>query len=101
MSSSSEASNNFGQWISPEDAERIIKNTSSVQSSSASNNRTNDNVDQQRPNQALSQEEVRAFSEMEDDDLKAAIAASLLDASAAGANLGAAGTSQKETEKQK
>ncbi|KAL1195901.1 Ataxin-3-like protein [Cardamine amara subsp. amara] len=101
MSSSSEASNSFGQWLSPEDAERIIKNTSSVQGSSVSNNRSNDNVDQQRPNQALSLEEVRTFSEMEDDDLKAAIAASLLDASAAGANLGAVGTSQKETEKQK
>ncbi|EOA25617.1 hypothetical protein CARUB_v10018965mg [Capsella rubella] len=100
MSSSSEASNSFGQWLSPEDAERIIKNTSSVQGSSA--NRSNDNADQQRPNQALSREEVQAFSEMEDDDLKAAIAASLLDASAAGANLGAMGaSSEKETEKQK
>lgn len=102
MSSSSEASNSFGQWLSPEDAERIIKSTSSsVRGSSARNNRSNDNVDQQRPNQALSREEVQAFSEMEDDDLKAAIAASLLDASAAGANLGDMGTSQKETEKEK
>ncbi|CAE6076211.1 unnamed protein product [Arabidopsis arenosa] len=101
MSSSSEASNSFGQWLSPEDAERLIKSTSSVRGSSARNNRSNDNVDQQRPNQALSHEEVQAFSEMEDDDLKAAIAASLLDASAAGANLGAVGTSQEETEKQK
>ncbi|XP_010515929.1 PREDICTED: ataxin-3 homolog [Camelina sativa] len=100
MSSSSEASNSFGQWLSPEDAERIIKNTSSVQGSSASSNKSNANVDQQRPNQALSREEVQAFSEMEDDDLKAAIAASLLDASAAGANLGAIGTS-KETEEKK
>ncbi|CAF2267647.1 unnamed protein product [Brassica rapa subsp. trilocularis] len=106
MSSSSEASNGFGQWLCPEDAERILKETSSTQSSSSSsavNNRSSDNVDQQRPYQALSREEVRTFSEMEDDDLKAAIAASLLDASAAGANLGAVGiTSQREdTEKQK
>nr|VDD11041.1 unnamed protein product [Brassica rapa] len=105
MSSSSDASNAFGQWLSPEDAERILKETSSTQSSSSSsavNNRSSDNVDQQRPYQALSREEVRTFSEMEDDDLKAAIAASLLDASAAGANLGAVGiTSQREeTEKQ-
>ena len=103
--SSSEASNGFGQWLSPEDAERLLKTTGAVRRSSPSStvgNRTSDNVDQQRPYEALSREEVRAFSEMEDDDLKAAIAASLLDACAAGANPGAAGSSsQKETEKQK
>ena len=104
MSSSSEASNAFGQWLSPEDAERILKETSSTRSSStAVNYRSSDNVDQQRPYQALSREEVRTFSEMEDDDLKAAIAASLLDASAAGANLGAVRTTsqREETGKQK
>ncbi|KAG2325744.1 hypothetical protein Bca4012_040251 [Brassica carinata] len=104
MSSSSEASNAFGQWLCPEDAERILKETSSVRSSSSAvENRSNDNVDQQIPYQALSSEEVRTFSEMEDDDLKAAIAASLLDASAVGANLGAVGTTSQrdETEKQK
>ncbi|CAN8268104.1 unnamed protein product [Cochlearia groenlandica] len=88
------SSNGFGQWLSPEDAERITKTTSSV--TSAVNNRASDNVDQQRPNQLLSREEVRAFSEMEDDDLKAAIAASLLNASAAGIDLGAVGTSQRK-----
>ncbi|KAH0884957.1 hypothetical protein HID58_061053 [Brassica napus] len=99
MSSSSEASNAFGQWLSPEDAERILKETSSTRSSStAVNYRSSDNVDQQRPYQALSREEVRTFSEMEDDDLKAAIAASLLDASAAGANLGAVRTTSQREE---
>lgn len=73
--SSSEASNGFGQWLSPEDAERITKSCNSVQ---APQERVN-NERQQRSNQFLSREEAEMFSDMEDEDLKAAIAASLMD----------------------
>ncbi|XP_057458706.1 ataxin-3 homolog [Lotus japonicus] len=79
--SSSEASNGFGQWLSPEDAERIIKSCSSVQAPQRVNNER-----QQRQDQFLSREEADMFSEMEDEDLKAAIAASLMDSAPAVTN---------------
>ncbi|XP_010553255.1 PREDICTED: ataxin-3 homolog [Tarenaya hassleriana] len=94
--SSSEASNGYGQWLSPEDAERMTK---SMNSGEAGTNRSTESVDQRRSDQALSMEEVRMLSEMEDDDLKAAIAASLLDASAAEASLGGAVAVQTEKNK--
>ncbi|CAJ2656053.1 ataxin-3 homolog [Trifolium pratense] len=73
--SSAESSNGFGQWLSPEDAERITKSCNSVQQ--APRERVVDR--QQHSNQFLSHEEAEMFSDMEDEDLKAAIAASLMD----------------------
>ncbi|XP_050116069.1 ataxin-3 homolog isoform X2 [Malus sylvestris] len=72
--SSSEASNGYGQWLSPEDAERITK---SCNSTNAEAQGTDSNP--QSSAQVLSNEEADLLSEMEDEDLKAAIAASLLD----------------------
>ncbi|XP_020202952.1 ataxin-3 homolog [Cajanus cajan] len=74
--SSSEASNGFGQWLSPEDAERITKSCNSVQ---APHQRINEG--QQHHNQFLSDGEAEMFLDMEDEDLRAAIAASLMDSS--------------------
>ncbi|CAN6576202.1 unnamed protein product [Malus baccata var. baccata] len=72
--SSSEASNGYGQWLSPEDAERITK---SCNFTNAEPQGTDSNP--QSSAQVLSNEEADLLSEMEDEDLKAAIAASLLD----------------------
>ncbi|CAI0424409.1 unnamed protein product [Linum tenue] len=73
--SSSEASNGYGQWLSPEDADRIIKSCSDAQ-----------DVQDPKPLSIVrpgtdSYEEM--WSQREDEDLKAAIAASLMDSSAA------------------
>ncbi|CAN6581375.1 unnamed protein product [Malus baccata var. baccata] len=76
--SSSEASNGYGQWLSPEDAERITK---SCNSTNAQPERTN--LNPQSSAQFLSNEEADLLSEMEDEDLKAAIAASLMDSAPA------------------
>ncbi|BBH06235.1 Josephin family protein [Prunus dulcis] len=76
--SSSEASNGYGQWLSPEDAERITK---SCNSTNAQPQGTNWNQQSSAP--FLSTEEAELLSEMEDEDLKAAIAASLMDSSPA------------------
>ncbi|KAL7095464.1 hypothetical protein ACP275_10G025600 [Erythranthe tilingii] len=61
--SSSEASNGYGQWLSPEDAERITKSCNSASSRRA----------------LVPYADVEAVPDDEDEDLKAAIAASLLD----------------------
>ena len=74
--SSSEASNGFGQWLSPEDAERITKSCNSVQ---APQQRVNEN--QQHYDQFLSHGEAEMLLDMEDEELRAAIAASLMDSS--------------------
>ncbi|CAL0324741.1 unnamed protein product [Lupinus luteus] len=79
--SSAEASNGYGQWLSPEDAERITKSCNSVQ---APHQRIN--LGQQHSNQFRSFGEAEMLSDMEDEDLKAAIAASLMDSSSAVAN---------------
>ncbi|KAE9611025.1 hypothetical protein Lal_00015824 [Lupinus albus] len=79
--SSAEASNGYGQWLSPEDAERIIKSCNSVQAPHQGINQG-----QQHSNQLRSFGEAEMFSDMEDEDLKAAIAASLMDSSSAVAN---------------
>ncbi|KAF5750869.1 ataxin-3 isoform X1 [Tripterygium wilfordii] len=72
--SSSEASNGYGQWLSPEDAERITKSSNATQASQATNlARESSNPD--------SMEDAEMLSEMEEEDLKAAIAASLMDSS--------------------
>ncbi|KAK7390622.1 hypothetical protein VNO78_25947 [Psophocarpus tetragonolobus] len=77
--SSSEASNGFGQWLSPEDAERITKSCNSVQ---APHQRVNE---RQQNDQFLSHGDAELYLDMEDDDedLRAAIAASLMDSSPA------------------
>ncbi|PON36918.1 Machado-Joseph disease protein MJD [Parasponia andersonii] len=74
--SASEGSNGYGQWLSPDDAERITKSLSSTQVPS---DRPSLNP---RPSD-LSYGEAQMLSQMEDDDLKAAIAASLMDSSPA------------------
>ncbi|KAL9303244.1 hypothetical protein ACSQ67_020507 [Phaseolus vulgaris] len=75
--SSSEASNGFGQWLSPEDAERITKSCNSVQA--PPHQRVNET--QQHYDQLLSHGEAEMLLDMEDEDLRAAIAASLMDSS--------------------
>lgn len=80
--SSSEAPNGFGQWLTPEDAERITKSCNSMQPAPPRNNPT-----QQQTNQSslLMEDDLgdQFLSDFEDDDLKAAIAASLMDNSPA------------------
>ncbi|KDP24497.1 hypothetical protein JCGZ_25061 [Jatropha curcas] len=70
--SSSEASNGYGQWLSPEDAERIIKSCNSTWGS-------------QRVISTRQHSDPAAdmLTEFEDEDLRAAIAASLMDSSQA------------------
>lgn len=80
--SSSESSNGYGQWLSPEDAERVTKSCNSVQASSR-----RVNLGEQHSDQSLSLEEAEMLSEMEDEELKAAIAASLMDSSSAMASV--------------
>ncbi|KAJ7961303.1 Ataxin-3 like [Quillaja saponaria] len=76
--SSSEASNGFGQWLLPEDAERITKSCNSVQAAPPQR------IDgRQQSDPLLSNGEAEMLSDMEDEDLKAAIAASLIDSSPA------------------
>lgn len=76
---SSETSNGYGQWLSPEDAERITKSCNS-----ASRTTRGQYV------------EVENLPDDEDEDLKAAIAASLLDSSSSHAIGGQPGTSANE-----
>ncbi|KAI9085408.1 hypothetical protein K1719_032664 [Acacia pycnantha] len=80
--SSSEASNGFGQWLSPEDAGRITKSCNSMQAPPPPpNEKINDS--QQQSDQFLSYDDAEMLSDMEDEDLRAAIAASLMDSSSA------------------
>ncbi|TYI87652.1 hypothetical protein E1A91_D04G150300v1, partial [Gossypium mustelinum] len=74
--SSTEAFNGNGQWLSPEDAERITKSSNIIQAPPERNNT------QQHPNQ-LDETDTQMLLDMEDEDLKAAIAASLMDSSPA------------------
>ncbi|KAL0555631.1 hypothetical protein IC582_009585 [Cucumis melo] len=76
--SSSEASNGYGQWLSPEDAERITKSCNSTQAPPPPQ-RANWTEQQDT---FLSSGETEMLIDMEDEDLKAAIAASLMDSSA-------------------
>ncbi|KAK1421689.1 hypothetical protein QVD17_24230 [Tagetes erecta] len=71
---SGEATNGYGQWLLPEDAERIIKSCNSGQQ-------------QQQHHQQQQVQPPRTPPMVEDDDLNAAIAASLRD------NVGQVGTS--------
>lgn len=72
--SSSDASNGYGQWLSPEDAERITKSCNLTLAPPQSINQS-----QQQSDPFLSSRESEMILEMEDEDLKAAIAASLID----------------------
>ncbi|XP_050214344.1 ataxin-3 homolog [Mercurialis annua] len=62
---SSEASSGYGQWLSPEDAQRITKSCSQ----------------KSNPTRQLSDPAEDVLAAFEDEDLKAAIAASLMDSS--------------------
>lgn len=75
--SSSDSSNGYGQWLSPEDAERITKSCNTREGPKRIK------LTQQHSDPFLSAEEADRLLEMEDEDLKAAIAASLLDSSPA------------------
>ncbi|XP_021289215.1 ataxin-3 homolog [Herrania umbratica] len=87
--SSSEASNRYGQWLSPEDAERITKSCNLTET------QRND-IDQLPPEPVFSLDGTDVqFSDIEDEDLKAAIAASLMDSSPATASVEAS-TSKTE-----
>lgn len=76
--SSSEASNGFGQWLLPGDAERINKSCN-LMPAPPPNQRINES--QQHSDQFLSYGDAEMLSDMEDEDLRAAIAASLMDSS--------------------
>ena len=83
--SAAEASNGYGQWLSPEDADRITKSCNSTQPPSQRMN-----LNQHQSDPFLSYGEAGMNPEMEDEDLKAAIAASLMDFSPAVSNSEAA-----------
>lgn len=68
----SEASNGYGQWLSPEDAERITKSCNSASRSSPGAHPSDPYLQHGQP---------EILSDNEDEDLKAAIAASLIDSS--------------------
>ncbi|KAF6160945.1 hypothetical protein GIB67_007586 [Kingdonia uniflora] len=76
--SSADASQCFGQWLSPEDAQRIIKSCNSIQSTP---NKPVDTIVSQPPSPYDEQfdEDLNELLEFEDEDLKAAIANSLMD----------------------
>lgn len=76
---SGEASNGYGQWLLPEDAERITKSCNTGQQR------------QQRHQQQQQQQPPRTSPPIEDDDLNAAIAASLRDSGGGGAEVGTSG----------
>ncbi|XP_059647141.1 ataxin-3 homolog [Cornus florida] len=87
---SSEASYGYGQWLSPEDAERITKSCNSVQRPP---HRTD--LTQHVSDPFLQYREADMLLDAEDEDLKAAIAASLMDSSPP-IVVAEAGTSQNE-----
>ncbi|KAG8376989.1 hypothetical protein BUALT_Bualt09G0121600 [Buddleja alternifolia] len=82
---SSEASNGYGQWLSPEDAERITKSCNS----GSRKGRGRRNVEYEEGEMSVDDDE--------DEDLKAAIAASLMDSSPAIETM--SGTSENENTK--
>ncbi|XP_012468471.1 ataxin-3 homolog [Gossypium raimondii] len=82
--SSSEASNGYGQWLSPEDAERITKSCNLTQAPPQRNNMSQQQHTERLP--SLAETDLQMLSDMEDEDLRAAIAASLMDSSPATAS---------------
>lgn len=99
--SSSDSSNGYGQWLSPEDAERITKSCNTREGPKRIK------LTQQHSDPFLSVEEADRLLEMENEDLKAAIAASLLDSSPTEPSAEASSTpastpqNQKEISKEK
>ncbi|MBA0643125.1 hypothetical protein Goklo_027441, partial [Gossypium klotzschianum] len=81
---SSEASNGYGQWLSPEDAERITKSCNLTQAPPQRNNMSQQQHTERLP--SLAETDLQMLSDMEDEDLRAAIAASLMDSSPATAS---------------
>ncbi|KAJ0027354.1 hypothetical protein Pint_35249 [Pistacia integerrima] len=79
--SSSETSNGYGQWLLPEDAERITKSCNSREGPKRIK------LTEEQSDPLLAFGEADAIPEIEDEDLKAAIAASLLDSSPAVASI--------------
>lgn len=77
---SSEASNGYGQWLTPEDAERITK---SCNSAGRTGSRTGERQQQQLSGMEFQYRDQELLLDEEDEDLKAAIAASLMDSSSA------------------
>nr|GMD44994.1 ataxin-3 homolog [Ipomoea batatas]GMD48228.1 ataxin-3 homolog [Ipomoea batatas]GME08704.1 ataxin-3 homolog [Ipomoea batatas] len=75
---SSEASNGYGQWLTPEDAERITK---SCNSAGRTGNRPGGR--QQLSGMEFQYRDQELLLDEDDEDLKAAIAASLMDSSPA------------------
>ncbi|XP_075509283.1 ataxin-3 homolog [Primulina tabacum] len=69
--SSSEASNCYGQWLLPEDAERITKSCNST-------TRTHQSAAQQLSDHYIKHDEAEMLQDDEVEDLKAAIATSLM-----------------------
>ncbi|XP_019071543.1 ataxin-3 homolog [Solanum lycopersicum] len=76
--SSSEASSGYGQWLLPEDAERITKSCNAAQRTGSRSGQT-----QWQSVPYRQYEEQGMLLDEEDEDLKVAIAASLLDAAPA------------------
>lgn len=74
---SSEASNGFGQWLLPEDAERITKSCNSASRMQKGNGQP------QRSDPYIQYNDAQMLLDDEDEDLKAAIAASLLESAPA------------------
>lgn len=73
---SSEASNSYGQWLAPEDAERITKSCNQMQVPTHG-------VDKLLPSNSTEfAEEADMIAKQEEEDLNAAIAASLMEPSA-------------------
>lgn len=93
--SSSDSSNGYGQWLSPEDAERITKSCNTREGPKRIK------LTQQHSDPFLSAEEAGRLLEMEDEDLKAAIAASLLDSSPAKPTAEASSTTASTLENEK
>ncbi|XP_022934132.1 ataxin-3 homolog [Cucurbita moschata] len=75
--SCSEASNGYGQWLTPEDADRITKSCNSTQA------RPPQGINWTKPHDTfLSYGDAEMLMDVEDEDFKAAIAASLMDSPA-------------------
>ncbi|KAL9239028.1 hypothetical protein vseg_013386 [Gypsophila vaccaria] len=74
--SSSEASNGYGQWLTPEDCVRILKACDGKGQSSRADN---DNPPKSQPADQFGSFSEAELLAMEDEDLEAAIAASLMD----------------------
>ncbi|KAL3531733.1 hypothetical protein ACH5RR_005254 [Cinchona calisaya] len=75
---SSEGSNGFGQWLSPEDAERITKSCNSTRRTAPGSSQT-----LQFSDPYLQDGDGGILLDEDDEDLKAAIAASLMDSASA------------------